>query len=234
VTSAPPSGAPPEGGWGTGLERPEQPGGPEAPAGRPPADRPKTSGFAIASLVFGVIGGVLLGVIFGLVALRRIRRRNLRGRGLAIAGLVCSGAWAVLIGVLVVIGLSNDAERDASGVVREAGSVSVFDLRAGDCVNDLEESAAEYTVEATPCADPHDAEVISIIPLREGAYPGEDEVIAAADRDCGRDFEGTAALVPGAEPFYLYPTETSWGDGDRTITCIAAFAQPERRSLGVP
>src|SRR5215831_2024091 len=58
----------------------------------PPPPRRPTNGFAIASLIFGILGGVVLSVIFGLVALSQIRRRQQSGRGLAIAGLALSGA----------------------------------------------------------------------------------------------------------------------------------------------
>ena len=72
---------------------------PAYPAGQPPYGTPapgthsRTSGFAIASLVFGIIGGVLLGAVFGIVALVKIRGNpQLRGKGMAIAGLVLNGA----------------------------------------------------------------------------------------------------------------------------------------------
>jgi prolipoprotein diacylglyceryltransferase len=67
-----------------------------------PEQPQKTNGFAIASLIFGIIGGVLLSVIFGFVALSQIKKRNERGRGMAIAGLSISGAWVALICVGVL------------------------------------------------------------------------------------------------------------------------------------
>src|SRR5262245_11533700 len=69
----------------------------------PPADR-STNGFAIASLVLGIIGGILLSVIFGIVALTQIKNRGQKGKGLAIAGLACSGAW--VLGIVAVIAVA--------------------------------------------------------------------------------------------------------------------------------
>jgi hypothetical protein len=229
VTTSPPPGAPPPaGGGGAG---PEYPGGPEAPA-QPPAPPPrKTSGFAIASFVLGLLGGVLLSVIFGLVALRRIRRRNLKGRGFAIAGLALSGFWTLLVVVIVVVGLSTDAERDSSGRVQEAGSESVFDLRVGDCANGVEETGEEYSVDLVPCGEPHDAEVVSSFRFPEGGYPGETEVFRVADRRCASE---VGAAAPAGEPFYYYPTEDSWDRGDREVNCIAIFREPRRGSLAGP
>lgn len=71
---------------------PERPLAP--PAG---ADRRPMSRWAVASLVFGLFGGSLFSVVFGIIALRRIRARGQRGRGFAIAGLVLSGLWTLLI-----------------------------------------------------------------------------------------------------------------------------------------
>ena len=42
-----------------------------------PEQPQKTNGFAIASLIFGIIGGVLLSVIFGFVALSQIKKRKI-------------------------------------------------------------------------------------------------------------------------------------------------------------
>jgi uncharacterized protein DUF4190/putative regulator of septum formation len=200
------------------------------PAGGEPR---KTSGFAIASFVFGLIGGVLLSVIFGLVALRRIRRRNQKGRGFAIAGLVLSGVWVLLIAVFVVVGVSTDAERDPSGRVQEGGSESVFDLRVGDCANDVEEVEEEVSVDVTPCREPHDAEVISSFDFPEGDYPGEARVFREADRRCADELNALGA-GGGAQGFYYYPTEVSWAGGDREVTCIAIFRQPRRGSITSP
>jgi Domain of unknown function (DUF4190)/Septum formation len=218
---------------GAGGARPEFPTGSEAPIRQQPEAPRKTSGFAIASLVFGIIGGILLSVIFGIVALRRIRTRHLKGRGLAIAGLILSGLWALLIAVGVIVAVATDAERDPSGRVREGGTESVFDLRVGDCVNDLEETTMEVSVDVVPCSQPHDAEIISSFEFPAGDYPGEDRIFRVADRRCSRDLDAVAG-APGLEPFYFYPTERSWGTGDRQVHCIALFSQPRRGSAVSP
>ena len=202
------------------------------PIRRQPEAPRKTSGFAIASLVFGIIGGIFLSVIFGIVALRRIRTRNLKGRGLAVAGLVLSGLWTLLIAVVVIVALATDAERDPSGRVREAGTESVFDLRVGDCVNDLEETT-EVSVEVVPCSQPHDAEVISSFELPGGEYPGEDSIFRVADRRCSRELAAVAG-AQGGQPFYFYPTEQSWGTGDRQVNCVVLFTQPRQGSALSP
>jgi hypothetical protein len=68
----------------------------------------RTDGFAIAALVFAILGGILLSVIFALVALSRIKSgKRQEGRGMAIAALWISGAWALLIAGLVALALTG-------------------------------------------------------------------------------------------------------------------------------
>jgi hypothetical protein len=211
---------------------------PEAPRPAqppPPPPQGKTSGFAIASFVFGLIGGVILSVIFGIVGLRRINRRGLRGKGFAIAGLVLSGLWTLLIVVGVTVFLLSEPERGPTGRVSESGSESVFDVRVGDCMNDLEESAARFTVDVTPCAEAHDAEAVSQFDLADGDWPGMPYVTREATRRC-LDQVGSAATgaprIEEIEAFYLHPTEESWRQqNDRTVLCIALYPGPRRGRL---
>lgn len=78
-----------------------------------PQPQPKTSGFAIASLVLGIFGiiciapvfGAILALIFGGVALNKIGKSNgaLKGRGQAIAGIVLGGVGLLLIPVILIV-----------------------------------------------------------------------------------------------------------------------------------
>jgi hypothetical protein len=100
---APPPSAPPAsfGGWP-----------PPDAAWATPGVQQATNGFALASLVLGILWvywvGSILAVIFGYVALNQIRTRNEKGRGLAVAGLVfgCIGL-AGLVAFLVAVALAH-------------------------------------------------------------------------------------------------------------------------------
>ena len=82
------------------------------PGGLPPTGGQvlKTSGYAIASLVSGLVGLVtccafvpsILEVVFGGIALPSIQRGEARGRGLAIAGIVL-GVIGLIAGIVVLI-----------------------------------------------------------------------------------------------------------------------------------
>src|SRR5215469_9870554 len=67
-----------------------------------------TDGMAIAGFVLGLLGIVgisaILGIVFGSVALGRIRRTGQSGRGLAIAGIVLGSCWLAFFVLLIVIG----------------------------------------------------------------------------------------------------------------------------------
>jgi hypothetical protein len=65
------------------------------------------SGFASATLVPGIMGIVLPAVICGIVAPGQIRGGSYSGHGMAIAGLLISAAWVLLVAAFaayVVIG----------------------------------------------------------------------------------------------------------------------------------
>jgi Domain of unknown function (DUF4190) len=92
AVGAPPPPPPPE--WGA------QPPPPLAP-------RPATDGFAIASLILGIVGGSVLAIVFGFVARGRIRRSGAGGRGLATSGIVLGFLWLALCGGLIALALSG-------------------------------------------------------------------------------------------------------------------------------
>lgn len=67
----------------------------------------KHDGFAITSLVLSLVGIFvgrfvcsILGLIFGILALNRIKKSNKKGRGMAIAGISVSGA---ILSIVVIV-----------------------------------------------------------------------------------------------------------------------------------
>jgi hypothetical protein len=88
--------------------QPPAPSGYQAPDGNYGYSAPapqKTNGFAIASLVFGIIGGVLLALVFGYIALSQIKRSGGQqgGRGLALAGVTLGWVWLGIVIILVAV-----------------------------------------------------------------------------------------------------------------------------------
>jgi Septum formation/Domain of unknown function (DUF4190) len=194
---------------------------PLTPQGPPQARG--TNGMAVTALILGVVGAWLLSVIFGAVALGQIRRTGQSGRGMAIAGLVLSGIWAVVTVVVLIVVAVNAAGRDSSGTIATAGDVSATALRVGDCLNGLE-NGSFASLPAVPCASAHEGEVYAVVTLPDGAYPGQNSVDSQGRSDCDDRiavYAPSAALGTDFGPFYATPTEDSWRTGDRAVVCIA-------------
>jgi hypothetical protein len=188
---------------------------------------PSTNGFAIASFVLGLLGGVLLSVIFGIVALRKLRVRPQAGKGLAIAGLCLSGLWLVGIGAVVLVGALTAAQRSAtSGQITKNGHLGVFSLRAGDCFQNPSGSQPDVgltQVTAVPCASPHNAQVIARLPVSGTAYPGPAAFRAQAVPGCNASIAAAvdrSKVTATMKVLWIYPEQQAWSDGQRSISCL--------------
>lgn len=206
----------------------------------PPAPREDTNPFAIAAIATALVGllcgGSVLGLVFGIVALKQIRRTGQRGRVMAVNGVVI-GALQVVAGLAFIAwGLStelrDDDLRNDSGEITEAGDVALDELRAGDCLNGLNIDEPELISElpAVPCAQPHQGEVIAIIDLPDGDWPGQETIAEQAGQGCDGRI-ATFALANG-DPFVgvrvIPPTRLTWQDGDRRVICLAYHLDGER------
>ncbi|GAA5013810.1 hypothetical protein GCM10025734_60570 [Kitasatospora paranensis] len=211
-------------GWGTGA-----PYAVPGPLGWQPPPGPPTrwNGFAITSFVLGIIGGACLlwiGAIgFGIAALREVKRRNERGRGLAIAGIALGGVWAVVMAVamvfvLVAAGHDFPATDDGSGY--GSGSYSdgrnAFELLSGDCFVKPAGSGTEGVVDVrtVDCAEPHYGEVFGQADSDAKSYPGKAALIADATKGCNDSLAEFAPdgwkLPVDAEVHFFYPDQHSW------------------------
>jgi hypothetical protein len=193
------------------------------PYGTPPGWKPGVNGFAVAALVLGIlgpVGGLVLGLVFGIIALADIRRTGQRGRGMAIAGIAVSSVWILLVGMIFVFGLIaviTDPDRTSS-----SGASTSYDLKPGQCF-DRPTTSKGATVTVRDCAQPHDAEVFALEPLSGTSYPGVPAVEAVGRSKCPVDSDRflTAGLnYPDIDVHYLYPQQVSWARGDRSVKCF--------------
>ncbi|UQU63022.1 DUF4190 domain-containing protein [Couchioplanes caeruleus] len=196
----------------------------------PPQAHPGTNGFAIASLIFGILGGVLFATVFGIVGLVQTRRRHQRGKGLAITGLVLAGCWvtAIIVGVAIAVATDDTSTGAAgtpgsitNGAADSRGRVPATKLLMGDCISKLHDVGSRDRVAVVPCSRPHEGEVYATFSLEFGDYPGEKAVQKQADERCTEELDRYArAAADGIDVYYRYPTEDSWFL-DQGITCIA-------------
>jgi hypothetical protein len=187
---------------------------------------PKRSGKAIAAMVLGISGilmcflGVVsvLAIIFALLSLKQIKTSGgaISGRGMAIAGLV-TGIVGVLAGAGFWIAYATGAFPNEK---------SVFDLKAGDCVESLDPNASEVArLEVFDCDEPHGAEVFATGDLGGGdePYPGVQEVQRMIEARCrpefadyvGIDFEDSVLEVTT-----IYPQRDDW-EATQNYVCLA-------------
>ncbi len=187
--------------------------GPQQPAA--------TNWWAIISLIFGVIGGVLISVICGIVGLKKAKQGQ-GGRGLAIAGLVLSGLWVVLAAVAILVYFTIGK-----------GTVTATDIEVGDCLAEIPDGSRVLTVQTVGCDESHAGEVFAVLLMPEGDYPGQSEIEKYQNR-CEPEL---AAYSPDAitddsvRMYVLYPTAETWEQGDRAVTCIATLDPPRSGSL---
>jgi hypothetical protein len=123
---------------------------------------------------------------------------------LALLAVVLALGAGFAAGVLVA---SDEEIRDSRGRVIEPTRIDVGDLRVGDCLSAVE-GGESVSVLVVPCRFHHGGEVRARVQLRDGAWPGRKAVLAAAGRRC-------------AESFFFAPSESSWRQDDRVVTCIA-------------
>jgi hypothetical protein len=188
----------------------------------PPYSTPQqTNWWAVVSLIFGVIGGVLISVICGIVGLNKAKQGQ-GGRGLAIGGLVLSGLW-VLVGVAAVVFF----------MVIDKGTVTATDVKVGDCLKEIPDSIRVLTVDTIGCDQPHAGEVFAVLMMPEGDFPGQSPIEEYQNK-CEPALSSYApdAITDNSVQLYvLYPTEETWKQGDRAVTCVATLDPPRTGSL---
>ncbi|MFJ9593156.1 DUF4190 domain-containing protein [Streptomyces virginiae] len=208
--------------------------------GPPPGHGPQPpalNGFALASLLAGLLCFPPLGIAFGIAALVQIAKKGDRGKALAITGLVVSVA---MTGVMVfAVGRFTEAVGGRLDGLSEYTEVEgelrdIDDLKAGDCFNvpggDLfDERPLAYAVD---CSRVHHGEVTASRTV-SGADPGSNEADRAAEDACWKAQDDYAmdtwALPEFAEMFYFAPSQESWQQGDRRLLCVIGTTEEEWR-----
>jgi Domain of unknown function (DUF4190)/Septum formation len=206
-----------------------------------------TSGMAIASFVLGLLGIVgisaILGIVLGIGALRRIGRTFQRGRGLAIAGIILGSSWLVLaVAVAVIASLGNSstpASQPGAETSSSAGAsrqtVDPFSLVTGDCFDNPTATPGQTqhltSVVQTPCNQAHNAQVFATFNVSGSMldYPGSAKLHSIAGSGCAARAKASlnrAKLTNSMTVRFLFPLESSWLGGRRTVSCIVYNPTP--------
>ncbi|GEB47361.1 DUF4190 domain-containing protein [Microbacterium testaceum] len=213
-----------------------------SPYGTVPAASDRTNGISILAIILGFVFPIG-GIIAGAVALAQIKRTGEKGRGLAITGIVAGAVISVLT-ILAVIGLlifsftvgSKASSADPFDVPTfpQDGGVTVgpseaapgdedtFTLPVGVCLDDVP-SGFISSSNIVECGTAHTYEVFSSFLLTEGSFPGDDAIASAAETGCESAFPSFVGIPYDQSALnyqYVAPTEGTWADGDREISCL--------------
>lgn len=139
--------------------------------------------------------------------------------------------WVPLLGVVLLVGYLQSARRDEGGSLSSAGSVSVQDLREGDCFNAGDETEISE-VDGVPCTEPHAYEVFASGESggEDDAFPSDAEMDAVFASICEPAFAtyvGQEFAASELNASMITPSEETWEDGDREFICIASDPSDE-------
>lgn len=132
--------------------------------------------------------------------------------------------WIPVIAIVLVVGYFASARRDSSGQIEAGGTLSVDDLRVGDCFDFADDGSDEFgSVEAMPCTQAHDHQIFHIANHETASYPTDVELGAIFTDLCLTEsfeaFVGAAYLESTLEVDMSWPTEDSFSNGNRGFIC---------------
>lgn len=193
-----------------------------APGWTPPP--PRTDGVAVASLVTGVLGLGPVALGLGVAGLRRTRPGRLRGRGLAVAGVVLGVAGTLAwLAVIAVVLATAAATRPLAADVTAPVDAHAVQLVTGNCLAELPADGHVDRVRVVPCADAHGAQVVTSYDFGDVPWPGADAAVQRVAAACDLT---DAERAEGRRMVAWTPTEASWARGDRTGLCLVAPPAP--------
>ncbi|KUI32379.1 septum formation family protein [Mycobacterium sp. IS-1496] len=139
-----------------------------------------------------------------------------------ILGLVALTVVVIAIAVVLFVVL----------VLRE-GTVTATQVKLGDCLSEIPDGSQVRTLETVDCAEPHVGEVFAVLQMPDGDFPGQDAMVEYANR-CAPElasYSPAAVTDDTVRLFVLFPTDETWSDGDRAVTCVATLDPPRAGSL---
>jgi len=135
-------------------------------------------------------------------------------------------------------GSGDDGAEGGGGLDPDPGATSdtsTYDLVVGDCFSFAADSMSGgglSGVDVRPCPDEHQAEIYLEDDLPGGAWPGQEEVGAEADDLCYGAFAGFVGIEwedSVVEYSSLVPSESSWAEGDRAVSCYVFIGGVDQR-----
>ncbi|MGI9016512.1 MAG: septum formation family protein [Euzebya sp.] len=177
----------------------------------------------LTPVTFALIVVILLLLGLGTVVLRQAEGDDAPAAG---AGQTSPTPLAAPSPVLPTAEPSSVPIPQPTDLADSAGAV----LPAGTCLTETSQSTTVASVTPISCDQEHTGEVFISVVLTQPdgtPYPGQDALEEDSRFLCqGPAFESYVGLPYAGEPssrFFVYPlvpTETSWAEGDRDISCV--------------
>src|SRR6185437_9038536 len=142
------------------------------------------------------------------------RRARRWPRVLLVLGFVVL-AIVIIGGAVAIVGSLTHGFKKPVKVTYKASPV--FSLKTGDCFDP--QGQQSYTLVA--CGTPHQAEVFATFALTGTSWPGSAAVQHQASSGCESRLTGyvNPQLAISLSSTYVYPDETAWQAGTRTVIC---------------
>lgn len=199
--------------------------------GPPPSNKLAVIALICAIIPFGLTW--IAAIVLAIIVLRGVRKGTEGGRGLAIAALVISLLWIILLTFAIAGGVDEALDQEKA---RDSGSgdISVEQIRVGDCLAELPDETTIYTVTIVPCDRPHRGEVFAIFPIDLGSDAPQDDIDRLAEGGCTTrfgDYVGIEFNDSVIDVTYLPPLSDTMDIDDRSVCLLTEAGEPTTGSL---
>lgn len=146
--------------------------------------------------------------------------------GLFLTAVLC-GTGAVVSIISLDPGTSQESSSDPGGddPQYQPPQAELPTIGIGQCLTKIEAATPDPTQYAVSCQRPHLGEVFEVIPIAEGAYPG-DAAFQGKLANCTSRLSAYAKMsrVEKMTVFVTYPTQERWEAGDHMTYCVVGSA----------
>jgi len=149
-------------------------------------------------------------------------------------------AAAVVFVVLRIIDppaspIANNVERNESpgldGII--ATEMPPAQLELGDCLREFDSPLDTQTV--VTCNSAHNAQMIGSFEVSGTDYPGANELLTQSEDMCKSvSIDPSAGLDSTWTYHFSRPSESTWGQGDRTVSCFLSVSEGNVRTSLLP
>ena len=138
-------------------------------------------------------------------------------------GLLRRFGWLGVVAAFGIGGAIFAAQRNDAGEITQGGTLAVQDLQIGDCFDPKDIDAEEADeVDARPCDETHQFELMAIGTMPDGSYPTDDEFETFVGNLCLPAFDEYVGMVyeeSRLDVFWYFPLEEGWAQGDHVVQC---------------